>query len=123
MYRFLKRAQKSSSKIGPFLKNGKIMDEKSCEILKNQYEKVFITPMDIYKIQNPSSFFSPKFNCQDCKNELTHFCPLDLEPNLQNYHDINHITINPIVIQSIMEKLEPSMASGPDGIPAILMKK
>ena len=123
MYRFLKRAQKSSSKIGPFLKNGKIMDEKLCEILKSQYEKVFTTPMDIYKINDPASFFSPKFNCQDCKNERVHFCPLDMEPNLQNFHDVNHITINPIVIQSIMEKLEPSMASGPDGIPAILMKK
>ena len=56
LYRFLKRAQKSSSKIGPFLKKGKIMEEKLCEILKSQYEKVFTTPMDIYKIQNPAYF-------------------------------------------------------------------
>ena len=35
---------------------------------------------------------------------------------------MDKITINPVVIMNIMEKLEATMASGPDGIPAILLK-
>ena len=125
MYRFIKRAQKSLSKIGPFLHNGKIIDKKPCDILKSQYEQVFTIPMEKYKISNPDTFFSPIYTCQDCINEFTHICPLDQDPEsrIWNLYDINDIIINPNIIQSIMEKLEPSLASGLDGIPAILLKK
>ena len=44
----------------------------------------------------------------DCDNKITHFFPLDLEPEKRNWnlHDVNKITINPVVIMNIMEKLE-----------------
>ena len=60
----------------------------------------------------------------DCDNKITHFFPLDLEPEKRNWNlqDVDKITINPVVIMNIMKKLEVIMASGPDGIPAILLK-
>ena len=48
---------------------------------------------------------------------------MDENQHTWDLHDLNIIIINPKIIQSIMEKLEPSMASGPDGILALLLKK
>ena len=36
-------------------------------------------------------FSQPKFNCIDCKNEIKHFCPHDMEPEHQNFYDVNNI--------------------------------
>ena len=71
--------QKSISKIGPFLLNGKLMEENPCEILKSQYEKVFSISSEKFKVSDPVTFFAPVYNCMDCHNEFTHFCPLDLD--------------------------------------------
>ena len=35
---------------------------------------------------------------------------------------MDKVTINPVVIMKIMQKLEATMTSGPDGIPVILLK-
>ena len=61
----------------------------------------------------------------DCENQFTHICPLDQDPNKQiwNLHDVNKIIVNPEMIQAIMEKLDGTLACGPDGIPALLLKK
>ena len=125
MYRHIKKVQKSVSNIGPFLKDGKLIMDKPCNILKLQYEKVFSTPSDRYKVCDPTEFFERELKCMDCENQFTHFCSFDQEENEQswNLHDINKLIRNPDVIQSIMEKLDGTLACGPDGIPALLLKK
>ena len=125
MYRHIKKVQKSVSTIGPFLKDGKLISDKPCNILKRQYEKVFSIPSRKYEVNDPKMFFEPEKKCMDCENQFTHICPLDLDSNDQiwNLHDINNIIINPDLIQNIMEKLDGTLACGPDGIPALLLKK
>ena len=125
MYRHIKKVQKSVSKIGPFLKDGKVIMDKPCNILKLQYEKGFSILSDKYKVCDPTLFFEPELKCMDCENQYTHFCPLDLEESeqSQNLHDMNKLVINPDIIQSIMEKLDGTLGCGPDGIPALLLKK
>ena len=66
MYHHIKRVQKLLSKISPFLKDSKLIDDKPCEILKQQYEHVFSIPFD------PQSFFKPEQRCMDCKKTSTH---------------------------------------------------
>ena len=107
------------------MKKGKLLAEKPCETLRQQYEKVFSTSLDCCKVQDPKTFFMHGLDCMDCANKITHICPLDLEPNSQywNLHNVDKIQINPKIIRNIVEKLEPTIASGPDGIPAILLKK
>ena len=125
MYKHIKKAQKSNSKIGPFIKDGKLIEDKACNVLRKQYEKVFSSPSHKYLVTEPSTFFTPEIKCMDCDNEFTHICPLDVEKDDQvwNLHDLNMITINPDIIRSIMTKLDGTMACGPDGIPALLLKK
>ena len=98
--------------------------DKPCETLRAQYEKVFSTPLLQYEVKDPEAFFAPVYNCMDCDNKITYFFPLDLEPEKQNWnlHDVDKVTINPVVIMKIMQKLEATMTSGPDGIPVILLK-
>lgn len=43
LYNYIKRKQKSSIKIGPFVKNNKVLNEKPEEILKLQYESIFLS--------------------------------------------------------------------------------
>ena len=85
---------------------------------------MFSTPLLQYEVKDPEAFFAPVYNCMDCDNKITHFFPLDLEPEKQNWnlHDVDKITINPVVIMKIIEKLEATMTSGTDGIPVILLK-
>ena len=102
-----------------------MISDKPCNILKRQYEKVFSIPSSKFEVSDPKKFFEPELKCMDCENQYTHFCPLDQEDDKQhwNLHDINKLTINPDIIQSIMEKLDGTLACGPDGIPALLLKK
>ena len=82
--------------------------DKPRETLRAQYEKMFSTPLLQNEVKDPEAFFAPVYNCMDCDNKITHFFPLDLEPEKRNcnLHDVNKITINPVVIINIMEKLE-----------------
>ena len=60
----------------------------------------------------------------DCENEYVHICHLDYPYDYSlNPWDVNDIQINPLIIKKIMENLEPTAACGPEGIPAILLKK
>jgi len=123
LYQYIKRINRSKSTIGPFLNKGKIIDEKPCNSLKSQYKKVFTNPLHNYKIYDSKTFFTPVDFCLDCDNERVHICPLDYPTDLSiNRWDVNDIYINPIIIKKILQKLEPTAACGPEGIPAILLK-
>ena len=82
--------------------------DKPRETLRAQYEKMFSTPLLQNEVKDPEAFFAPVYNCMDCDNKITHFFPLDLEPEKRNLNlqDVDKITINPVVIMNIMEKLE-----------------
>ena len=47
----------------------------------------------------------------------------DEDNQLWNLHDLNYVNINPDIIKGILLKLDETMACGPDGIPALLLKK
>ena len=72
------------------------------ELLKKQYDSVFSTPHQNMIVNDPDTFFPD--------NEVN-------TPKLQD------ITFNEQDIINAINKLSESAASGPDGFPAILLKK
>ena len=60
-FKYAKKFSKSTSDIGPFVdKSGDVIlnPEKITEMLKEQYESVYSTPMKSMKVSNPQEFFS-----------------------------------------------------------------
>ena len=57
LYKYIKKCQKSNSKIGPFIDNGSIMEGESCDILQSQYTSVFSNPLIDKQVTNPHEFF------------------------------------------------------------------
>ena len=77
------------------------MNESEAEALKKDYEKAFRELKEEAKILNPNEFF------KDSPNELK----------------IENIPLDEIEVRNAIDELAPNAAPGPDGIPAILMKK
>ena len=101
-FSFAKRQSKTFSGIGPFLKdNGEPLEENEAEALKKQYEKVFSIPDEESKVNNPKEFFKDS-------------------PNANIIEGI-YFTQNDV--KEAINELSQNAAAGPDGIPAILMKK
>ena len=103
-YGYAKKFSKTNSDIGPFFsKDGDpVTDtEEIVEMLRLQYESVFSTPMKDKQIQNPEEFFSST----------------EAESSLDN------ISFNRSDIIDKIDCLSSGAACGPDGIPAILLKK
>ena len=75
--------------------------ECEAEALRKAYEKAFSEPKEQAKIENPKEFF------KDSPNEFK----------------IENIPLDEIEIRTAIDELSPNAAPGPDGIPAILMKK
>ena len=101
-YSYARRHSKTFSGIGPFLDtNGNPLKESEAEALKSQYEKVFSTPKEESKVENPKEFFKESPNEQ--KIDYIHF----------DFEDI----------QNAIDQLSSNAAAGPDGVPAILLKK
>ena len=103
-YRYVKRFSRTKSTIGPLLSDdGKcITDSKQmAEILNKQYNSAFSTPRADKKIDNPISFF----------NEVV----------TEQY--MTDIRFNNDDIKAAINKLSPHSSAGPDGFPAILLKK
>ena len=101
-FAFAKKKQKTFGGIGSFLnENGVQIDESETETLRKAYEKVFSEPKEDAKIENPNEFF------KDSPNEFK----------------IENIPLNEIEVKMAIDELSPNAAPGPDGIPAILMKK
>ena len=63
LFNFIKQKQKSKNLIGPFIKNKKVINESSAEVLKKQYESVFSTPLPNFTISDPMEFFQTDYEC------------------------------------------------------------
>ena len=101
-YSYARRHSKTFGGIGPFLDaDGNPLEESEAEAMKKQYEKVFSTPKEEAKVENPKEFFKDSLN--EHKIDVIHF---DVED-----------------IRDAIDQLSPHAAAGPDGVPAILLKK
>ena len=103
-FTYAKKFSKTNSEVGPFLnEDGNLVadNESMVEMLKNQYESVYSTPVESMKISDPDSFFT-----LDDTNE-----------------ELDNVTIGRDEVIEALEKLSTNAAPGPDGIPAILLKK
>ena len=135
LYAYIKKKESTKSKIGPFKgpKSG-------VEILREQYESVFITPDAKFSIPTPESFF---LYCTKCGNQEVHIChqdkyfgaedyctidptPITLQENgFMNYgshFSLTNIYISRNDMRKAMEKLPNSASCGPDSVPSILIK-
>ena len=78
LYHYIKKKHKSQVSIGPFMKNNKIMEGSSAEILMNQYKSVYTIPREEFSLSKWSDLFNQY--CSDCQAEKTHIC-IDDEPS------------------------------------------
>ena len=104
-YSYANRYSKTSNRIGPLMnENGENVysNKEISELLRKQYDSVFSTPHQNMIVNDPDTFFPD--------NEVN-------TPKLQD------ITFNEQDIINAINKLSESAASGPDGFPAILLKK
>jgi len=101
-YAYANRFSKTYSGIGPFLQeNGDKMEDSEAEVLRKQYEKVFSTPKQDAEINNAKDFFKGTDSDETINNVIF------------NYEDI----------RNAIDELSSNASAGPDGIPAILLKK
>ena len=117
LYRYIKTKQKSKNKIGPFKNN-----TNTAEALRFQYEKVFSTPLDEYKIKDINKFFNTE--CSDCEKQIPHECISDNQQNNEHWsHSLCDIYLSIDDILKSISKLPNNTSCGPDGVPAILIKE
>ena len=97
-----KKKEKTFGGIGPFLKeNGDPIADSEAEALRKTYEKAFSKPNKEYLVGNPNVFFATS------PNEIK----------------IDSIHITRDDIKDSINELSPNASPGPDGVPAILIKK
>ena len=103
-YAYAKKFSKTYSGVGPLLKeNGEVITDSKeiAEALREQYEKAFSEPRTDEKIENVEIFFK--------------------ETEAEN--KIDTIFFTEMDVRDAIDKLSNNAAAGPDGIPAILLKK
>ena len=103
-YAYAKKFAKTYNGVGPLLKeDGEVVTKPAeiAEVLKEQYERVFTEPKRAAKITDEKAFFKETENNE--KLETVFFTELD--------------------VRDAIDKLSNNAAAGPDGIPAILLKK
>ena len=81
LFSYIKSKQRSKKQVGPFVKEGVLINDTTENILKKQYESVFSIPFDSFKINDPIAFFNDRNDCLYCKREWTHICPSDSNPD------------------------------------------
>ena len=103
-FSYAKRYAKTKSDIGPFFNqdgNPELDPHAIAEMLRKQYDSVFSSPKEENMILNPDEFFS-------VNNSPT---------------QLDYITFNRNDIIEQIDKLSVGAAAGPDGVPAILLKR
>ena len=103
-FSYAKRFSKTNSEVGPFFnKDGDpiLESEAIVDMLRNQYESVFSSPKKEYQIDDPANFFS--------------------ENNADT--QLDNIIFDWKDIVEVIDNLSANAAAGPDGVPAILLKK
>lgn len=97
--KYIKKKNKSSSKIGPFIVNKKIIEACEAETLLSQYNSVFTVPKEDFYINDPDVFFN---NCKFCEKQITHFCILDEDMSKENYYcELECKTLCDVSVQTI----------------------
>ena len=98
------KKRKSFSGVGPLTKeNGETINDpvETAEALKKQYEKVFSKPDENMKVNDPKEFF------KECNRNI----------------NIDSIYFTEQDIREAINQLSAKAAAGPDGVPALLLKK
>lgn len=124
LFKYIKKCQNTRTKIGPFIKNGKIIPGKECDILQDQYTSVFSYPLEDKGVTDPIKIFEPK--CDFCQNEIVHICHYDYPSEnypLSSEPTSGYIYIDKNLVRNTMSKFSTSLAAGLDGIPSILINK
>jgi len=104
-YNFTKRFSKTTSTIGPFMKNGQFTSEpmEMANMLNDQYKSMFSEPDQTKSVTDGHPFF--------------HKCPEEIDKP-----KIIDIEFGEEDIEKAIDKIPTTSAPGPDGIPAILLK-
>lgn len=104
-FSYCKKFSKAKTKVGPLqAANGELSrsPQETCNILSQQYTRVFSKPRNAKTIQNPQDFFA-----------------------VHSYNDPNlgDVQFTADDIQKAISELRVNSAAGPDGVPAILLIK
>ena len=103
-YSYAKKFSRTQSDVGQFLDDsGNLVTDPqiSVDMLKQQYESVYSSPVQSMKIEDPLNFY-----------------------NINNaVEQLDNVVFNRNDIIEALEKLSTSSAPGPDGIPSIILKK
>ena len=105
-YRYAKKFSIVKSDIGPLLdSSGNLTSDKKiiCQLLLDQFNKIFSTPNVENRVNDPVSYFTSEMG--------------SLTPQLSN------ITIDKNKIIEAIHDLSTHSAPGPDGVPAIVFKE
>ena len=96
-WKLIKNTRKDNTGVSPLRKNGILIDDtkQKAEILNEQYHSVFTVDNIGEKIPTLSD----------------------------NYHNMPHINIKTEGVEKMMKNLDPSKVSGPDEIPARILKE
>ena len=103
-FKYAKKFSKSTSGVGPFLNDtGDVVTdgENLVDILRRQYESVYSQPMENKKVSNPQEFFSINNAAEQ----------------------LDYVVFDREDIVSAIDQLSTGSSAGPDGVPAILLKK
>ena len=106
-FNLVRKLTKKSDKVGPLKRSKETKNWPTCEIISSQYSKVFSTPREENKIEDPSEFFL-QVNTPEV---------VTTSPSLTNFE------INTQLIGEAIDKLPPKSAPGPDGISNYLLKQ
>ena len=106
LFKLIAKLTKKTEKIGPLARTPRTKDWTECEILSDQYSKVFSTPRDQDIFNDPSVFF------QEVSEEY----------NTEVLPKFTDFIITTEYINKAIDKLPPKSAPGPDGIPNLLLK-
>ena len=123
LFNYLKKKNKTKQNIGPLKDGKKILSEHPCVTLTKQYEKVFSTPLDKFKIDDLDIFFMNK--CELCEKETVHMCESDMfhfEKKSYRY-ELSDIAFDEKTFDKVMRNIEPNLSCGLDGIPGIIFNK
>ena len=115
-YRYVNKLKKTTSIIGPFTdEKGNELNEPACETLRKQYESVWTEPLESAKVPNVRDFFEEK---KDIDEGDDHDKSGD-----SSTPSLNDVALTMNDVQEAIKELPSSAAPGPDGVPAILIKK
>ena len=105
-FSYCKKYSKTKTQIGPLkTADGTLTKQpkETCQLLREQYNSVFSLPRTNTLIEDPISFFS-----EDLVHR--HPCLTDIEVTVED-------------IERAIQELKHNAAAGPDGVPAILLRK